>query len=503
MSAVGTERVSAVVGYQLKGMDFNDSAQYLPQRITIFAEANTANQADLDITPKQCTSAQQAGQRYGYGSPIHGIMRILKPINGGDLVGGIPIIVIPQEEPDGALATIIDITPVGVATGNGTHTLVICGRESLDGVRYDFSVEEGDTASDISDKMSDAINAVLGCPFSATSTDYETTATTKWKGFTASAATITVETGGNDLGITYSVNGQQDGSGTPDISPAITALGTAWTTLLVNGYGLNDTIMDLLEAYNGKPDPVAPSGQYNGIIMRPLIAITGNCDEDQSDITDARLNDVTIAVAPAPLSAGMQYEAAANMTAIFSRISQDTPHLDPLNYDYPDMPVPADGNIGAMASYDERDRIVKKGCSTVELVGGKYRIKDFVTTYHPVGETPPVFRYCRDLMIDFNIKFNYQLLEAKYVVGKAIVSDNDTVNVSGIIKPKMWKQNVSNLAVDLGALALIADVPFMQQSISVALSTSNPQRLQSSFRVKRSGIARILDTVAETGFNFG
>jgi glutamate carboxypeptidase len=63
----------------------------------VLAEANTDNQATLDTNGFKLTSAQQAGERYGYGSPAHIIARILLPSTGGG-VSGIPVIVYPQEE---------------------------------------------------------------------------------------------------------------------------------------------------------------------------------------------------------------------------------------------------------------------------------------------------------------------------------------------------------------------------------------------------------------------
>ena len=67
----------------------------------------------------------------------------------------------------------------------------------------------------------------------------------------------------------------------------------------------------------------------------------------------------------------------------------------------------------------------------------------------------------------------------------------------------MWKQIVDNMAADLGKRALIADVPFMQESIEVGISTINPDRLETFFKYKRTGIARIASTTAQAGFNFG
>ena len=237
--------------------------------------------------------------------------------------------------------------------------------------------------------------------------------------------------------------------------------------------------------------------------MKPFVALYGDRTDDPSVLTDARKIQVTNASCPAPLSKGFDMEAAANMATLFARVAQDTPHLDVNALTYSDMPIPSDGNIGSMVAYDFRDSIVKKGSSTVTLSSGRYKIEDFITTYHPDGELPPQFRYCRNLMLDFNVRFTYYLLEQINVVDKTIAADDDIISVTGVIKPKIWKQIVDNMAVDLGKRALVADVAFMQESIDVDISAINPDRLDTFFKYKRTGVARIASTTAQAGFNFG
>ena len=499
-NAVGSDRVSSVVGYVIKKGDFRTSSPNLPQRVVIVGEANTASQATLVNAATEITSAQQAGELYGYGSPIHMAMRVLRP-RSGDGVGGVPTIVYAQDEASGATAQEFEITPSGVSTANVTHTLVVAGRRSLDGVSYDFNVNEGDTANEISQKIEDAINAVLGCPFAATSTGYEATLTSKWKGLTAADLTVTVDTNGNDAGITYAYNETSAGSGTPSIQTALDDFGQTWNTIVVNTYGAVTSVMDALEAFNGIADPNTPTGRYSGIIMKPLVALTGSVADDPSIVTAPRKAQMTIAICPAPLSLAHPLEAAANACALLAPQAQNTPHLDVQDRTYPDMPAPL--NIGLMTAYNERDRMVKNGSSTVVLFDGRYQMVDFVTTYHPTGENPPQFRYVRSLIQDWNVRYGYYLLEQINVMGKTIAGDDDVVTVSNVIKPKQWKGIVFEYAEDLARRALIADSAFMQESIEVDISTTNPERLETFFRYKRTGFARISATDAQAGFNFG
>lgn len=499
--AIGIERISRVVGYKITKGNFATLSTNLPQRIAILGEANNANQSSLSLDPIQITSLRQAGVLFGYGSPIYAALRILMPVNGGG-IGGIPVWVYPQEEAAGANAKIVEIEVSGVATDNATHTIVIGGRYNMDGASYDISIVAGDTQAEINAKIEDAINNVLGSPMGAASTDYESVLTTKWNGLTAQDVNVSIDTNDRAVGLTYTVTQTQAGSGTPDIDDALALFANNWNTIVINTYGTVSAIMTSLESFNGIPDPDNPTGRYVGNIMKPFIALTGSVADDPSSITDTREDQVTIAICPAPLSEGHPLEAAANMCVLFAVKEQSSPHLDVAGMSYPDMPTPTD--IGTMGeNYNNRDVIVKKGCSTVDLVAGKYQVQDFVTTYHPLGEIPPQFRYCRNLMLDFNIRYKYFLLEQIFVVDKAIASNDQIITVGNVIKPKDWLGIINTFADDLGAAGLIADVDFMKDSITVELSSSNPDRLETFFRYKRTGIARISATTAEAGFNFG
>lgn len=502
-TAVGLDRISRVSGYNIKKGFFSTETQNLPQIIAVLGEANTANQSGLTVDKVEVTSAAEAGALFGYGSPIHRQISILRP-SGSDGVGGIPTVVFPQISSGGASATVRAWTVTGTATANATHKVVINGRDNLDYQSYDFDIIIGNTASQIASKIANAINGVISSPCTAqTAGGAVVTATSKWKGLTSAELHVTIDYGTNAAGLSYSQTTSTNGAGSVDLAASLALFGDDWYTMVLNPYGTAH--LDTLESFNGLPNDVNPTGRYSGLIFKPFCAYFGSVLGDKDDlatITDDsdRVAQVTNVLCPAPNSKGFTWEAAANVVALASVVYQNTPHLDISALSYPDMPIPTDGNIGDLKDYNNRDFLVKKGCSTVMLVNGAYQVQDLVTTYHPAGEVPLLYSYPRTLNIHWNVKDSYSTLERLYLKDKVLVSDSQIVDVDGAIKPSEWKGIVYGLFDDLGESALINDPQFSKSSLQVQISTTNPNRFETAFNYKTTGTVRISSTTAKAGF---
>jgi phage tail sheath gpL-like len=500
-TAIGANRISRTSGYKLMKGFFGNTTPNLPQIVAMLGEANTANQGALVLTPVQITSSTQAGQLYGYGSPIHIMARILFPL-GSDGIG-VPVMVIPQVEAGGATATIIVLTVTGTATANATHYLNVCGRENLEGKPYSYAVAIGDTPTVIAGKMRDAANAVLGCPFIATSALGVVTFTTKWKSVTSVDANVVVDYNLIPAGINYGTTSNTPGAGAADISGALAQFENKWFTTVLNPYGA--ATMPALEAFNGIPDDNNPTGRYQPTIFKPFMAFYGSALSTVANIiaitnASGRVNQVTNVHCPAPASAGMPFEAAANMVALFCPIMQNTPHLDVSGKSYPDMPVPLSNVIGDMSVYNNRDLLVQAGSSTVTLKNGAYQVQDLVTTYATPGEVPLEYNWCRNLNLDWNVKDGYSILEAAHVKDHTIVADVQIVNVTNVIKPKEWKAVLYSYFDYLAGIALLDDADFSKGSVVVGISNSNPKRLETFFRYKRTSTTTIQSTDVQAGF---
>ena len=77
------------------------------------------------------------------------------------------------------------------------------------------------------------------------------------------------------------------------------------------------------------------------------------------------------------------------------------------------------------------------------------------------------------------------------------------MNVENTIKPKQWIQILNSYSDDLAVRAIIVESSFMKDSLEVETSETNPDRLETFFRYKRSPFVRIASTTGEAGFAFG
>jgi phage tail sheath gpL-like len=81
-----------------------------------------------------------------------------------------------------------------------------------------------------------------------------------------------------------------------------------------------------------------------------------------------------------------------------------------------------------------------------------------------------------------------------------LIKDYQTTDSQNAIKPKEWKAILFDFFDDMAKSALINDPDFTKKSLTVQVSATNPNRFETFFRYKRTGIARIESTDVEAGF---
>lgn len=508
-SALDPGLIARALGYQLKKGEFNPEQPYLYQKVVILGEGNHANQANFDETAFDFVNSKEVGDRFGYGSVVHDCARILKGIY-GSRIGSIPTSVFPQLEADGATATVIkkSVTVATTVTENATHTLVINGRKGIDGVSYSYNVVKGETAAQVVAKIIATVQKALSCPMTAAISGDDIDFTSKVYGLSSAENNITFDVNKKPAGIVYAEVSKTDGAGVPAITNALTLLGgNVWNTLVINPYGT--AVFDELELLNGVPDVENPTGRYLATQWMPFMSVWGSRLSDKDDIvaiTDAevRKTQLTHKLAPCPNSPGFTWEAAANSVAILAPTFNNSPHAAISGQQYPDMPIPVNENIGDFGTLEGRDFMNKRGASTVTIENGAYTIQNDMTTYHPDGDSQPLYRNSRDVNLHWTKQYSWRLVMAG-IQDKTIIEDGQSVSVPGTITLQMISQKLKAHNEEMANLAIITDLAFSNnnENIQIGISSGNPRRLEISNKYKITSTADQVDTTMEAGFYYG
>ena len=495
-SAIDFDTVTAVAGYAVEISQEGVKAGNLPQRIHIYGEMSSDVQSTAPVY-LNTTSCDAVGKAFGYNSPLYAMARILRP-KSGSILGSIPTVFYGIKEAVGSVAFSKEIDITGTATGNKTHYLRINGRTSMDGIPYAFTVNKNDTGAVVAQKMVDAVNAAKGCPIKGSALTATFKGTAGWKGSTSNEVTFSVDTDGDSVGMTYTTGDIVAGAGVGSLATALPLMGDMWATLVVNGLGNTAGVLDSLEDFNG--NIVSKTGRYKADVWKPFIAFTGTDKDTLSELETAfgdRGEEMTNCIVSAPNFQNFTFETAATAVYYYGKIAQNAPAEDVygnkgLNI-WSELVPPADMVIGDFEDSDMRDRIVKAGFSTMKITNNKFEIMDLVTTRNvpEQSQTDMDYRWVRNLMVIFNLKYSHKYLADIFVKGKIITSNTNPFPPKNSISPNRW-QTILELSyfpplVDRGLINGYSD-------LQVGIGETNPNRFEDAFTAYITGIARVQST---------
>lgn len=488
-SAVDASAVARVVGIKTIFKDLRGGGiLFLPQRIAVVGQGDS--DATYDTTKRQVTGATEAAQLYGFGSPIHLAVLQLLPMN-GDGVGTIPVTVYPLEDDGSGVASSGDITPSGAATEAAAYRVRINNIDS-----EEFVISVGDSVADIITAMTEAINAVLEMPVTASDDTTEVGLTSKWKG--TSANDIFVElVGSTTAGVSFAVTQPTGGLVNPDVDDALSQVGNVWETMVLNCLDIADTTS--LDKYS-----VFGEGRWGALVRKPLVVLTGNTATTvtaATAVSDVRKTDRTNGQLVAPGSNDLPFIVAARQLARLAKVANNNPPQDYGSQDATGLTPGADGD---QWTYADRDSAIKKGSSSVEVKDGVVNVSDVVTFYHPTGDPIPAYRYVVDIVKLQNIIFNLDLIFAtKEWNGAPLIPDDQPTVNRAAKKPKSAVAAVAAMLDSLGLNAIISDPETAKENTIAAINDQNPKRLDVSTTVQLSGNTNIISVDLNFGFFFG
>ena len=517
--ALDNNSLANAVGAAARNTQFQSAAGVLQRNIGIVATYDPAITTIVDEEPVLVLSAEDAGDKFGFGFMVHRLAR--EAFKGSQ---GIPTYIIPQAE---AVASVqadgdIDFTVTTVVAG--TVYLYIAGDRVPVAIPAAISGTPT-TADDIATLIVAATTVAL---------EAELPTTTAVDGITTSQVNFTAKsTGpwGNDItlqlnlgvgeelpgGVTAVITDMATGAGTPDIADALNnGLGTGDTanelgvTDLTHGYGQDSGTLAAISTYVGEGNTF--TGLYAKTVARPFRALTGDTAAGSSGltalivITDARKTDRTNGIIAVPGSASHPSEIAAQALGHMARINNNLAEQS-----YTDVVLSGvwpGANVDQWTSeYDNRDIAVKKGISPTHIKNNTVVLQNVVSFYRP--DSVPVssngYRSMRNISITQNVLAAVRLnFEQEKWQGISIVSD---VNRVGNAASKAKARDTGAVVDDLTALALafedrawIFAASFTIDGLRDATAvTIRPGGIgfDSLLKLIYSGEGGILDTVVE------
>ncbi len=488
MSGIAKSARARVLGIDTQFEDFNlGQAQSLPIRVVILAQGLTS--ATYDKIKTLINSANDAGDKYGYGSPAHLSALQFFPDN-GDGIQGIPVSIIGMSDAATAAIAAGAITAVGTATAAGVIEIKIGGITT-----GQFAYSVGDDADTIAALIKTQIAAEPNMPaIGGTVATGSLPLTAKWGGESGNGISIQIEATA-DTGVTFSSTAFSGGLVNPDIDDYLSEIGDVWEPIILNALNYSDTsTLGKAEVWN--------EGRWNQLIRRPAVFAYGSNDNfaTRTAITGAaaRNNQRTNFLIQSTGSKELPFvDAARGLVKDIAQTANDKPAK---GYKGVLTGLVAGANSD-QEDYTTKDNAVKLGASTNDKQGENAVLADIVTTY--IGNKAE-YRRVRDIIVLMNIIYNLDIVY-EGVSTSPIAPDETATADPDAIKPSGILTIMANLADSLsgGRVLFIVSPEFTKANMTANIDDQNSERINGIFPFKISSANQILSIEAKWGKYYG
>lgn len=379
--------------------------------ITGYCSALAISSGIVQNTPIRVFSADDVGNRCGFGTEIHRLAMAFFSGAGSSVETWI----VAQAEGGSDVVATATVTITGTATKAGTLYLYV------NGTVVPVSVASGDTPTIIHSSIATAINAIPYLPVSAVGAAGQATLSNKTKGVFGNNNAVAVNLNGEtiDFGVTVACSAFASGVGSLAMSTILNNLGTGDTsngkgfTAIIHGTGKTTAVLDALSIYNG--EGLTNNGCYNSMVGRPFRSLIGSAINDLATeiaFTSARKTDRTNGMIVVPNTPNNPQEVAALAMGLMESRNQtraESGYLDII------LPGVFPGASRWTDQYDNRNSAVANGISTTISIDTTVKLQNVVSFYRPnsIPQANNGYRSMRNISItqnvlnDLNLYFSY------------------------------------------------------------------------------------------------
>ena len=398
--------LAAAVGSSVNNVQFQSGAENLPRKILAIGSYGAAKTGIADEVPQLILNPSDAGNRYGFGTMLH---RLIKFAFAGS--NGVELWASPQAELGGAVVATGTITITGASTKSGTLHLYIAGDYVPVTIANESAVADTATA------IAAAITADQDLPVTAVAALGVVTITAKSLGTWGNDIIASMNEGFNQetvAGIAVGIVAMSSGASIPDITDALNGLGTGddanenWFTDVVQGYGQLTANLDAILTYVGAGN--VATGLYDKLVARPFRVLTGDNVASSGGLSalvaigGARKSDRANGIVAVPGSPNHPSEIAAVAIGVMAKISNNRAAQSYIGQLLPGI-IPGTSSERWTSAYDSRDTAVKAGISPTIIKSGAVYLQNVVSFYHPddVPVSSNLYRSMRNIAIVQNI----------------------------------------------------------------------------------------------------
>ena len=381
MASLSSNSIASGVSIQFNNLSSPITDFDFPQRIAVLAQPNTGQVGVIYNERNTISNAKQAGDLFGFGSPIHMCAVVL--YNNFNSVGSIPVDVFPIDEVLGSIASTGSIDLVG--TQNTTQTYIL----SIASQQIPFTIVAGTSATDAATQIKKLIDNNINLAVTSGIIVLDSIPlTANWAGETSNDIRIKLD--GTEDGISFVINNMTGGLGTPDVTTALGNFTGRWETLAVTQFSDSAN----LTAINARGEEL-----WDPTISMPFYCFYGSVETNPATIiidTELRKNERVLSKFPVPGSNSAEWEIASSIAARVGITAETNP---PVPYVNSRIYGVLAGDSSVQWDFDQRNEIELGGCSTTYLDEmGALKVGDVLTTYHPLGEQNPGYRYVVDVV---------------------------------------------------------------------------------------------------------
>ena len=411
------------------------------------------------------TSAAQADTLFGAGSMLAGMVRAAFAQDTYTELQVMPV----ADNPAGVAATGV-FSFTGPATASGTLNLMIAGRE------VDVGVTSGDAATAIATAVAAAINAAIDLPVTAAVDGvdaFKVNLTARHKGLIGNDIDVRANYyDGQALpaGVGVTITAFAAGTGNPDLSTALAALGNEWFQTWAIGYSDAATLADI-------KTELADRFQWDREIEAHAFAAARGTQGTLGTLGDSH-NSPHLVIAMANNEPMPTYEKAAELMAIaayFLAIDPARPVQNlPFNWCLP--PAAAD-----RFTNEERNLLLFDGIATTKVdAGGVMQVERIITTYktNSAGASDTSYLDSETLFTLMFIRHDWRdYIQRKYPRHK-LANDGTRFGAGQpVMTPNLMKAEALAKFREWEEIGLVENIDDFKENLISERNISDPNRL--------------------------